>query len=282
MEKQTQITPENLSPAEKEMIRLQREADANKEAQRAAEQKIRDEKRIKEEQANIAKFQSFWARQNAAAIRYFNDLHDIDARFELKEDKKTKVFEVSDGWGQDRKIIWSSEEIPYNQITIKHTALHNKEIGIEEHETSSNYRTTNHGFKMKLYGDNRYTKDPKNMAEKFLSVLREIDYNKKQLNIEEENKKEAAEQLKAKYPDATVTLMKEWQSGYNYGHGQRREGKDVFFFHVIFNNGYGIKVNYGRYDNKLWLHYGSIIYKEGVKNDLDAMDSFVNAIKNIK
>jgi len=297
MENKNNITLENLSPAEQQLILLQREKAEIEAKEKAQQLQIKTEKEIAAKKVEMAKFLADWQQQNNKAHSYLGDLQDIDPRFQLVTKERTQIFEVyhnDDRESGYAKIVDWTEEVKFLDLSIMHTALERKIILIREHRVSdSRYssRTTNHGYKMTFdeYGG-RYTKDPKNMASKFTEILEQKARELREKNTAATAQEMADAKLKELYPTATIEHKSERIYPNNYGGSRRYDQKpyDSTWFNVVFPNGYGIKVAYGVHNNELWLRKDGTFAPnfEGESNQLldpknKGVQNFITALQNI-
>lgn len=294
----TTVNLNNLSESEIELIRIQREKDQLAAQEKAAQLKQRIEKAIKDEQTAMQSFIQDWQRQNAAAREYAAQLRVLDSNFSIKETAATKQFGVftdkDDSYPstlqhrfqyelkQNETMHWT-ETVDYVQLEIVHSSV-NKTIEVKEHFTNtgrSRYhsRSVSQGYKMCIkYGDNRFTKDAKNMFEKFDTIIRQQNRENKEKQDAATSKDMAHKLLTQKYPDATIEHKTEWVRN-SHSRSQGPSGYDTHFFVVKFNNGYSVKFTYGFHNNELYIHYNGMIKPEKFSsNILDAESANVNAL----
>lgn len=293
MQTSTTLNIDNLSETEKQIILKQREQDKLKAEEKALKEKLEAEKQIAKEQQNIIDFVAQWTRQNIAANQFLAQLNE-HSTFEAVINPEIKKFEVKTRNNEGEYTTVWEQSVNYNNITIKHTVV-DKTIIVEEHITGSwrqslHHSRTNHGFKMRIaYGDNRYTKDPKNMASKFTDELAQIARKEKEKNNKATAQEQALQILTDKYPGANIEHKTEWVSYRHYGGGRRQgpSGYEKGTYTVTFKNGYSITFNYELlHDGKLHIGYESMQKPSGFDHSIlgdkaDMVNALINAIQNI-
>lgn len=257
----------NLSPAEVEMIRIQREKEAIAKQEKELQHKLR-----------MAAFTAKWQQQNNEAARYCAELNQHQSGFSIKQNPRTETFTV---W-HDAKVIFE-QVVNYIEMDIVHESV-NKTIEVKEHSSG---RYSRHGFKMGFkyaYGaEGRVTKDPKHMASKIKDAIAKNNRERQQKSDEEIGKEVALQTLTAKYPDATITYNKEYHSGYSSR--RHSQGYYTYEYKVVFPNGYGVKFTYEYRNNTLsmWLS-GSIKpakFDNDIMKDNDPLNNFINSLQNL-
>lgn len=263
----------NLSPAEVEMIRIQREKEAIAKQEKELQHKLR-----------MAAFTAKWQQQNNEAARYCAELNQHQSGFSIKQNPRTETFTVWHYGENDAKVIDFEQVVNYIEMDIVHESV-NKTIEVKEHFTSGRY--SRHGFKMGFkyaYGaEGRVTKDPKHMASKIKDAIAKNNRERQQKSDEEIGKEVALQTLTAKYPDATITYNKEYHSGYSSR--RHSQGYYTYEYKVVFPNGYGVKFTYEYRNNTLsmWLS-GSIKpakFDNDIMKDNDPLNNFINSLQNL-
>lgn len=279
------INLDTLSETEKQLIIKQREQAKLQAEEKALQRKIETEKQIVKELQAITEFTDLWTRQNLAAHQFCMLLNE-HSTFETVIAPQVKKFEVFQYNEKNERVSVWSQDVHYNKITIKHTTV-DKIIIVEEHKTGS-YSRSNHGFKMRIaYDTNRYTKDAKNMASKFIDILAQQQRKENENNKKATAKEQALIVLTDKYPTAKIEHNTEWVSYRR--HGGRQQGPSGYeknIYSVAFPNGYTINFNYELlHDGQLHIGYDSMKKPSGFDHSLlgdnHMLNALIHAIQNI-
>jgi len=228
-----------------------------------------------------------YSRQNSAALDYLAQLNE-HSTFEAVTSEMTKEFYINSYDINDKIIKAWSKQVPYTEISIKHTEVPNKMINVKEHfVNSSKSKYSSHqitqGFKMTIaYGDNRFTKDPKNMASKFIDILNTNARKAKELNDKATAKQLALIVLSKRFPEGSIEHTEEYTS--RHIHGQIAGGYYKQLYQVTLPNGYKLLFNYEILsDSSLYLGFESFKKPHGYDSNinLDSASALIEALKNI-
>ena len=236
-----------LTPAELEMIRIERERKALAEAEQAAKRNLQIEKDRLQQQTTMSK-ELAEAEAQVSATRAFQAQLGHDAKLIISHNARTYKVEVysnpsdpsSNGYAIE--TVWSdTQELPKAKIT-----LGAYEITVTERMVYGKTRwsrATSKGYQMQCSGpgfnwtdQNRWYSSAKTLLQR-ITEKREATIAKQQL---EQRKATATEtvvaRMKAEYPTATVTARTEWVRGYG-----KSAGYEAPFVTIALPNGITIR-----------------------------------------
>jgi len=217
-----------LTPAELEMIRIERERKALAEAEQAAKRNLQIEKDRLQQQTTMRK-ELAEAEAQVSATSAFQAQLGHDAKLIISHNARTYKVEVysnpSDPSSNGYETVWSdTQDLPKAKIT-----LGAYEITVTERMVYSNSRfsrATSKGYQMQCSGpgfnwtdQNRWYSSAKTLLKR-ITEKREAIKAKQQL---EQRKATATEtvvaRMQSEYPTATVTARTEWVRGYGNSSG---------------------------------------------------------------
>jgi hypothetical protein len=237
-----------LTPAELEMIRIERERKALAEAEQAAKRNLQIEKDRLQQQEKMRN-ELAAAGAQVAATRAFQAELGHDAKLIISHNAQTYKVEVysnpSDPSSNNyaRETVWSdTQDLPRAKIT-----LGAYEITVTERMVYGNSRwsrATSKGYQMQCSGpgfswtdQNRWYSSAKTLLKRITEKREASDKANQQL---EQRKATATEtvvaRMQSEYPTATVTARTEWVRGYG-----KSAVYDVPFVTIALPNGITIR-----------------------------------------
>ena len=273
--KNDNISMADLSPAEIEQIKLNREKAALAEKEKENAKKLKREKAIKDVKEEIVRDLAYQAKTKAAYEKFISELTAIDIGFVLEPHQFEKDYEAYEyewiddpenpGKHKSQKIVYHTEKIARESYMIKHK-ISGDSIEVKEHFTGSHGRT-NQGFKMFFaYSSNR----PYINAKKIATIVQEkIDKNNREIKAKNNKaiaKDLAVNELTAKYHDAKIEATSAHTRFYGY----------TEVIKVTFNNNIQVVYRYGLEADKLKLSFEEI---SGIKNE--NIEKVIDALKGI-
>ena len=240
-----------LTPAELEMIRIERERKALAEAEQAAKRNLQIEKDRLQQQTTMRK-ELTEAEAQVSATSAFQAQLGHDAKLIISHNARTYKVEVysnpSDPSSNGYETVWSdTQDLPKAKIT-----LGAYEITVTERMVYSNSRfsrATSKGYQMQCSGPGFNWTDQHRWYSSAKTLLKRITEKREAIKAKqqlEQRKATATEtvvaRMQSEYTTATVTARTEWVRGYG-----KSNGFEAPFVTIALPN--GITIRYRVYDD---------------------------------